>query len=193
MGLITLITGGAKSGKSAFAEQLAQQHGKRLGYIATAMAGDAEMRERIRRHQERRDSRWHTLEESLHPSRLIATLNTSQKSQNSFDVLLLDCLTVLISNILLDQPLDWDRPAPEEISALEQRVRDEIEALAIAAQDFQGRVILVGNEVGFGIVPPSPLARFFRDCAGAASQYLAAQANAVYLVVAGLPLCLKDE
>ena len=69
----------------------------------------------------------------------------------------------------------------------------EIEALAVAANHFPGHLIMVANEVGFGIVPPSPLARFFRDCAGSASQYLAARANAVYLVVAGLPLCLKNR
>lgn len=189
MGHITLITGGAKSGKSAFAEQLAQAGGSRLGYIATARAEDEEMRERIRRHQERRDHRWQTLEEPLHPSRIIA----AQGQQVAFDVLLLDCLTVLITNILLDTVLDWEHPPMPALRALEQRVMDEVSALAIAARGFPGRTILVSNEVGCGIVPASPLSRFFRDCVGSASQRLAASANAVYLVAAGLPLCLKNE
>ncbi len=188
MGHITLVTGGAKSGKSAFAEQLAEQSGRRMGYIATARAGDEEMRQRIIRHQARRDARWQTLEEPLQPSALIA----EKKTRTDFDVLLLDCLTVLISNILLSRPLNWDAPpAPEDLPPLEAAVQTEIEAIARAAADFPGHLIIVANEVGFGIVPPSPLARFFRDCAGSASQYLAAQADSVYLVVAGLPLCLK--
>ncbi len=188
MGHITLITGGAKSGKSAFAERLAQEHGSRLGYIATARAEDDEMRERIRRHQERRDHRWQTLEEPLRPSALIA----AQSRQAAFDVLLLDCLTVLITNILLDTPLHWEAPPDTALRALERQVMEEVEALAAAARGFQGRTILVANEVGFGIVPVSPLSRFFRDCAGRASQTLAARADAVYLVVAGLPLSLKN-
>lgn len=188
MGHITLITGGAKSGKSAFAEQLAQQRGRRLGYIATARAMDDEMRERIRRHQERRDTRWQTLEEPLQPAKLIAAHALS----TDFDVLLLDCLTVLITNILLREPHNWDTPAPALLLELEEQVMTEIKALAAAAADFPGQVIMVGNEVGFGLVPPSPLSRLFRDCAGSASQYLAARADTVYLVVAGLPLCLKN-
>lgn len=186
MGHITLVTGGAKSGKSAFAEQLAEQSGGRLGYIATARAGDEEMRQRIIRHQERRDSRWQTLEEPLQPSALLALDHAS-----NYDVLLLDCLTVLISNIILNEPLNWDAPASAALHSIETMVMEEMAALAKAGQTYPGHLILVANEVGFGIVPPSPLARFFRDCAGSASQYLAAKANAVYLVVAGLPLCLK--
>ena len=145
------------------------------------------MRQRIIRHQERRDSRWQTLEEPLQPSALLALGQTS-----SYDVLLLDCLTVLISNIILKEPLNWDAPASAVLRSLETSVMEEVAALAKAGQTFPGHLILVANEVGFGIVPPSPLARFFRDCAGSASQYLAARADAVYLVVAGLPLCLKN-
>lgn len=188
MGHITLVTGGAKSGKSVFAEQLAEQSGGRLGYIATARAGDEEMRRRIIRHQERRDTRWQTLEEPLRPSALIA----AKETQTDFDVLLLDCLTVLISNILLSEPLNWDAPDPKALLSVETLVMVEMEALVGAAANFTGHLIMVANEVGFGIVPPSPLARFFRDCAGSASQYLAARADTVYLVVAGLPLCLKN-
>ncbi len=188
MGHITLVTGGAKSGKSAFAEQLAEQSGGRLGYIATAQAGDEEMRQRIIKHQERRDSRWQTLEEPLRPSTLI----TAGETRSAYDVLLLDCLTVLISNILLSQPLNWDAPTPDALLSLECLVMAEIEALARAAENFSGHLIMVTNEVGFGIVPLSPLARFFRDCAGRTNQRLAARADSVYLVVAGLPLCLKQ-
>ena len=98
LGHVTLVTGGAKSGKSAFAESLAEKYGGRLGYIATAQAMDPEMVERIRRHRERRGPQWQTFEEPLTPSRLIASSN--------LDVLLLDCLTVLITNIILQQALD---------------------------------------------------------------------------------------
>ena len=194
MGQIILITGGAKSGKSAFAERLAErlagERGGRPGYIATAQAFDDEMAERIRRHRERRErGSWLTFEEPLAPSRVITEIARSA----ACGAILLDCLTVLISNLILERPLDWDAPAAADLRALEERVMAEMRALADAAAAFSGPCVMVANEVGFGVVPPSPLGRFFRDCAGGASQYLAANAHAVYLVAAGLPLPLKQN
>ena len=192
MGRLILVTGGAKSGKSAFAERLVEQFAAdrsgRPGYIATAQAFDGEMAERIRRHRERRaHGRWLTFEEPLTPSRVIAG------EAAACSALLLDCLTVLTSNLVLERPLDWDAPDAKNLRVIEERVMAEMRALADAAAAFPGPCVMVANEVGFGVVPPTPLGRFFRDRAGAASQYLAARAWAVYLVAAGLPLALKQN
>ena len=191
MGQIILVTGGAKSGKSAFAEGLAErsaaERGGRPGYIATGQAFDEEMAERIRRHRERRDGRWLTFEEPLAPSRVIAG------EASACSAILLDCLTVLAGNIILERSLDWDAPDAKSLREIEERVMAEMRALADAVAHFPGPCVLVANEVGFGVVPPTPLGRFFRDCAGAASQYLAGKAHAVYLVAAGLPLALKQN
>lgn len=218
--MLILITGGAASGKSAFAERLAEQlaeqraerppergpgergpAGDLLGYIATARAGDAEMAERIRRHRERRGPRWRTFEEPLEPSRLIRELGRAETRSDAPaptfvpSVILLDCLTVLISNIILEETrVDWDAPVSRPdgpLRDIEARVGAEIAALADAGTAFPGHCLLVTNEVGCGVAPPSPLGRFFRDLSGAASQHLAARARAVYLVACGIPLKLK--
>ena len=186
MGHITLVTGGAKSGKSAFAEQLALKQGGRLAYIATGLACDAEMRERIARHQERRGAGWQTFEEPLHPARILLAHAAAA------EVFLLDSLTALVTNSIFHAPLDWTSPPPASaLHSLEARIHTEIAALVEAVAPLPGRLIVVTDEVGWGLVPDNALSRFFRDCLGESSQRLASQADEVWLVVAGLPLCLK--
>ena len=185
MGSITVVTGGARSGKSSFAEKLAEEAGLTLGYIATARADDAEMADRIAKHQKRRDARWQTFEEPMHPAHIIATHG------NNIDAFLLDCLTLLVTNLLLSQRVDWELPTNGSLRSLEDMIMAEMADLIEACTVYRGEVIMVSNEVGCGIVPPSPLARLFRDCAGQVNQCLAANAKRVYLVASGLPLCLK--
>ena len=168
----TLVLGGARSGKSAFAqgaaEALAAQTGGRLVMIATAQAFDAEMVERIARHREDRGSAWTTVEAPLDIAGALARLGAN-------DVVVVDCLTLWLSNLLLEER---DLAA----AALE---------LVVAAERFEGALWLVSNEVGFGIVPDNALARRFRDEAGRLHQALAKTAGAVTLVMAGLTLALK--
>lgn len=186
MGHVTLVTGGARSGKSQFAEKLIADNCSTVAYIATAQAFDAEMEERIKRHRQQRPSSWKTFEESYHPSKVI-TANTG-----GFDGFLLDCLTVLTTNILLrDTGIDWENPTIAQMNHLENQVVEESEALLSAAGDFPGRLVAVTNEVGLGIVPDTPLSRFFRDCCGRVNQRIAEKADAVYLVVSGIPMNLK--
>lgn len=171
---VTLILGGARSGKSTYAEQLAAQHvGRgRAGacvYLATATAGDAEMAERIARHQERRGPDWRTVEAPLD----LATALTASAEARS--VVLVDCLTLWLSNILMSE-LD---------------VENECGKLVGALPGLTGPVIFVSNEVGLGIVPDNALARRFRDEAGRLNQAVAAAAQSVVFVAAGLPLVLK--
>ena len=168
----TLVLGGARSGKSAFAqaaaEALASETEGRLVMIATAQAFDSEMAERIARHQKERGPAWTTLEAPLDIAGALAPLGAK-------DIVVVDCLTLWLSNLML----------------AERDVATAAAGLVEAAGRFPGTLWLVSNEVGFGIVPDNALARRFRDEAGRLHQALAQAAGAVTLVVAGLALCLK--
>jgi adenosylcobinamide kinase / adenosylcobinamide-phosphate guanylyltransferase len=165
-----LVLGGARSGKTGFAEQFAMRNGSSPAYLATAAALDDEMRERVRTHQAQRAGRFATLEEPIELTQAILT------AAKSHDIILVDCLTLWITNLL----------------EAETDVADAVEDLAATlAQVRAARVILVSNEVGLGIVPDNPLARSFRDLAGSAHQRLAEICEHVYFVIAGLPLTLK--
>ncbi|HLZ66648.1 MAG TPA: bifunctional adenosylcobinamide kinase/adenosylcobinamide-phosphate guanylyltransferase [Aliidongia sp.] len=166
----TLVLGGARSGKSAFAERLIRDVATEATYLATAEAGDGEMAQRIARHQAARGPGWHTLEEPLD---LVATLRRAGRPDRP---ILVDCLTLWLSNLM---------HAGRDIAA-------ETAALAAAFGELAGPVVLVSNEVGQGIVPDNALARAFRDHAGRLHQAVAAAADQVVFVVAGLPMVLKS-
>ena len=170
MSKIVLFTGGARSGKSARAEQYAATLNQRVVYIATAEAGDDEMRRRIAQHQRRRPASWATVEAPLAAAATLATLTSGT-------VALLDCLSLLVSNLLLAHEAD---PAPA--------VGAEIAALLAAAHARDLTLIVVTNEVGMGIVPVYPLGRAYRDLLGWANQRVAAAAAEVYLMVCGIPV-----
>jgi adenosylcobinamide kinase / adenosylcobinamide-phosphate guanylyltransferase len=166
-----LILGGAKSGKSVYAENLVIAHPPPHIYVATAQVLDEEMAKRIEAHRKRRERSWETVES---PLELVSTLGRFQGRRNT---VLVDCLTLWISNLLL-----W---TPDQSS--ESAVRELVEFIEIV--DYP--LFLVSNEVGGGIVPDNPLARRFRDLAGLANQQVAAACRRVTLTVAGLPLRLK--
>ncbi|MBF0528791.1 MAG: bifunctional adenosylcobinamide kinase/adenosylcobinamide-phosphate guanylyltransferase [Deltaproteobacteria bacterium] len=174
MAALTLVLGGAKSGKTGAALVLGQEHPAPRCYLATAEAHDEEMKERIRRHQVERGGDWRTWEEPLDPAGALKHLAPGEVS-----VVLLDCLTLWISNLMAGQNLTVDE------------VANRVEELAAAALAAPCPVIIVSNEVGWGIVPENKLARDFRDAAGRSHQILAGSASTVWLVVAGLPLKLK--
>jgi adenosylcobinamide kinase / adenosylcobinamide-phosphate guanylyltransferase len=167
---LTVVTGGARSGKSRFAEGLIVQSGRAKRYIATAQAWDDEMRVRIADHQADRGTGWITVEAAL---RLDGALGDAGKDE----VVLVDCATLWLSNHLL---------AEHDLMA-------ETTTLLAALGTCAAPVVIVTNEVGFGIVPDNALARQFRDAQGRLNQQLAAQAGLVVLVVAGLPLVLKGS
>jgi adenosylcobinamide kinase/adenosylcobinamide-phosphate guanylyltransferase len=167
----TLVLGGARSGKSRFALGLAEAAPGPRVYVATAEGLDAEMRERIARHRAERGAAWATVEE---PVELAARL---PELARRYPVVLVDCLTLWVSNLL-----------HADAARAEERLGGLVEALAAAAA---ARVILVANEVGMGIVPEAPLTRAFRDLAGRLNQMVAAAAGEVFLVAAGIPLKLK--
>ncbi|MCL6621081.1 MAG: bifunctional adenosylcobinamide kinase/adenosylcobinamide-phosphate guanylyltransferase [Syntrophobacterales bacterium] len=171
---LALVLGGAKSGKSRLAQELAERHPPPLLYVATGEAGDPEMAARIARHREARGPAWETWEV---PRELPEALG---RLAPRFGAVLVDCLTLWLSNLLLAN-------LPEgELEAAQERLLD-------AARKVACPLILVSNEVGSGIVPDNPLARRFRDLAGRLHQRLAAQADLVLLCVAGLPVVLKPS
>jgi adenosylcobinamide kinase/adenosylcobinamide-phosphate guanylyltransferase len=187
MGKIILITGGARSGKSRFAEMLLKNNDDVL-YIATGIPFDNEMKDRIAKHRERRNKNWTTVE-AYH--RLDKIINENTKNRK---FILIDCVTLMINNLMLvDNNIDWNSACPEEISKLENSVMSEIESLISAARNFTGRTIIVTNELGMGIVPAEPLGRYYRDIAGRANQIIADAADEVYLLVSGIPVIIKGQ
>ena len=178
-GKIVLVTGGARSGKSTFAEKYAALGGRKVAYIATAQIYDEEMQERVNIHQSRRPARWPTFEAPYKAEAAMA------QAVQSADSVLFDCLTLYTTNLLL---------APDAPTTREERckvVLAGIEKLLTSAKQEKCDVIFVTNEVGLGIVPDNPLAREYRDVAGLVNQKVAAVADEVYLVVSGLAVELK--
>lgn len=173
MSKVVLVTGGARSGKSRFAERLAEGFAPLRGYLATGEPGDAEMAKRIARHQGRRGSDWRTVEEPLQVEQAI------RANDDRFSVLLLDCVTLWMSNLLFRC----------EGGAAEALAR--VESFTGSFPSLQTPLVIVTNEVGMGIVPEHPLARSFRDLAGEANEMIAAAADEVYVTISGLPLKLK--
>ena len=179
MGDLILITGGVRSGKSQFAEQMAHKlGGDRVVYVATAEAGDDEMRLRIAAHRADRPGAWRTLEDPLDVAGAIAKASGALEPPR---VLLVDCLTMLVSNLLL--------AGPEATAA--SRVNGQVAAIRSACLETSASVIIVTNEVGWGVVPPSSLGRQYRDLLGTANQALAADATQVLVLIAGLAVDWK--
>lgn len=179
MGKIILVTGGARSGKSSFAERLAFKLGDgRAAYIATAQIFDSEMAYRVKLHQSRRGEGWTTFEAP------IAAEDKIIEAGKSFSAILFDCVTIYISNYLCAADMDNE-------ATLYDNMRGLIQKLIDAALSSEAVTIFVTNEVGGGIVPENKLARRFRDLAGLANQMLAAQADKVFLTVAGVAVDVK--
>ena len=183
MAKIILITGGARSGKSAFAEKLARQAGPRVAYIATAEVGDGEMAERVALHRLRRPAEWQTHEAPAQAENAIDAIAAAKQAE----LILFDCLTVYTSNALLAQP--EDAPVPLRRAT----VLAAVDRLLAAAGRFPGTVVFVTNEVGDGIVPDNALAREYRDLAGLVNQKAAQEAAEVYWVICGLPVEIKRQ
>ena len=175
MSRLTLILGGARSGKSRFAQEKAASY-SRVAYVATAQAGDEEMAARIKLHRKQRPADWQTLESPL------AVHENLDRLRQGTTAVVIDCLTLYVSNMLLSHP---------EIANKEKFIIAETEALLTKCKSLAADVFMVSNEVGWGIVPDNELARRFRDIAGRVNQLVASQADEVYLVVAGIAQRLK--
>ncbi len=172
---LTLVTGGVRARKSDYAQQLASG-GRRVLFVATAEAHDEEMRERIEAHRLARPGNWDTLEEPVDLTEALAPV------LDLYDTILLDCLTLWVSNLLLRD---------NDISAARTTILPEARRLLETYRRGNASWILVSNEVGLGVVPPSELGRIYADELGRVNQLLAAEADEVYLMVAGLPVPIK--
>lgn len=189
------ITGGARSGKSSLAERLAGERGGEVTYVATAEPVDAEMRGKIGRHRERRPRGWKTVEASRDLPAAV------EQALAGGGTVLVDCLTVYLANLMLAADAGSEGAGSEESAdrgegagsggQLRETIEKEVERLAGVCRSGNGRVIVVSNEVGMGIVPGNPLGRVFRDVAGWANQRLAGAAEEVFLCVSGIPLKVK--
>ena len=182
---LTLIVGGARGGKSSYAQDLAAGTGEGVLFVATASADDEEMRRRIEKHRLSRPDSWRTLETTSHLARRIGEEIREEK------VVLIDCITLLVNNVIAEIP-DMDEELPSE-DLLQEKVTEEIGALIEYIEGSDARFIIVTNEVGLGLVPANELGRLYRDILGRANQQLARHADEVYLMVCGLPLLLKTR
>lgn len=183
-GRFVLVTGGARSGKSAFAEARAARGRSPVLYVATARVWDEEMTRRVARHRSNRPATWATVEA---PTRLGEAIG---RDVGRLGTVLVDDLGNLVANLLMEAT-GGEEPGLDTAERLDQRVADELAALDAARLAGGWDLVVVTNEVGLGIVPATPLGRVFRDALGRANQALAAAADEVYLLVAGIPLRIK--
>jgi adenosylcobinamide kinase/adenosylcobinamide-phosphate guanylyltransferase len=174
MGKLIFITGGARSGKSRFAVELAKQLGGRVAFVATCVPRDEEMRVRVEKHKKGRPGDWKTVEEETNVACALRNLG------DTCEIVIIDCLTLLVSNLLLKDSSG-------------QQITEKIQAMVEAVRNASFVTIIVSNEVGSGIVPGTELGRNFRDIAGLANQTIARCADKVYLMVSGIPVKIKES
>ena len=182
---IILCSGGARSGKSEFAERLALAIEGRKAYVATGQAFDEEMVDRIKKHQERRGKIWNNFEVPLHLA------DEWENISQSADVILIDCLTMFTTNHMMAY---GSIRGQEDANRLEQTILSELDTLLDSIQSCEGKtVIFVTNEIGLGIVPDNKLARYFRDIAGRVNRAVASVADKLYLTISGVTIELKSQ
>lgn len=182
---LTFILGGARSGKSTYAQKLAAERGETVLYVATAQAGDDEMAARIAAHQAERPAHWQTIEAPKQVGAAIRSYHASLITPHVPTIILIDCITLLASNLIV--------PLPEPVTAgtAEAALDAEVNDLLAAYSESGAEWIIVSNEVGLGLVPPYPLGRVYRDALGRANQRIAVEADEVLFMVAGLPMKVK--
>ena len=182
---IILCSGGARSGKSEFAERLALATKGLKAYVATSQAFDEEMVDRIKKHQERRGKIWNNFEVPLHLA------DEWENISKSADVILIDCLTMFTTNHMMAH---GSIRGQEDANRLEQTILSELDTLLDSIQSCEGKtVIFVTNEIGLGIVPDNKLARYFRDIAGRVNRAVASVADKLYLTISGVTIELKSQ
>ena len=182
---IILCSGGARSGKSEFAERLALATKGPKAYVATSQAFDEEMVDRIKKHQERRGKIWNNFEVPLHLA------DEWENISQSADVILIDCLTMFTTNHMMAY---GSIRGQEDANRLEQTILSELDTLLDSIQSCEGKtVIFVTNEIGLGIVPDNKLARYFRDIAGRVNRAVASVADKLYLTISGVTIELKSQ
>lgn len=184
MGKVIVVTGGSRSGKSEYAEEIAKAQGEGVAYIATGVITDDEMRKRVDLHVVRRPKEWVTIE-------AYKNLDTKlEATKESVNTVLLDCVSVMTTNFMFDKDV-FDNPDDKSEHDILEDLLNEISKLIGCCKKKDYNLIVVCSEVGMGIVPESKVTRIFRDLNGKANQYIAKKADEVYMCVSGIPLRIK--
>ena len=194
---LIFVTGGAKSGKSKFAEELILKlnNGKQENiYLATSLVFDEEMKEKVRLHKERRKNDWRTVETYKNFENSLNKYFPKTKNEVKNNILV-DCLTNLITNIIFEKEyIDWEnfdkKSYIQDLEKLDKIVKNSVNELINVSKNFEN-VVIVSNELGMGLVPNYPLGRYFREIAGKMNQVVAEKADEVYFVVSGIPMKIK--
>lgn len=186
LGRLILVSGATRSGKSSFAETQAEKLDKPVAYLATAEALDLEMHNRIKHHQERRNPDWKTFEEPYEIDKVI------NDNQEKYPIWVLDCITLYISNLLFAQigEIEGDNFVADHIN---EHILQKIDNLIAIINNANVDIFVVTNEIGWGLVPPDPISRLYRDIVGRVNQKLADAANEVYIVMLGIPVKIKPR
>lgn len=188
MGRIILVTGGARSGKSLYAEELCKKSKTSVAYIATAEIRDMEMKDRVKKHREQRPSNWTTYECWTKISSSLPDIVSKDKT------ILLDCLTMLVSNLMFIQPyIDYETADMDEVNRREEEIGREIDSILSIVASSGSTLIIVSNELGMGIVPQNRLSRLYRDIIGRMNQRISARADEVYFLVSGIAMRIKKD
>ncbi len=185
---VTFVIGGARSGKSTFAEQKAKEYANNVLYLATSVITDQAMADRVKKHQAQRPESWSTLEmysnfESLE----------NQESFRECTAVLIDCITTLIGNFMFDSKIDFDNCNPEEVNRLEKIIVSEVLCLIDVCSRNNKKLIVVSNETGMGVVPSYYMGNYFRDMSGRINREIAGRSDFMYFVFSGIPIKLKHR
>lgn len=185
---VTFVIGGARSGKSTFAELKAKEYAQKVLYLATAVVTDQGMADRVKKHQEQRPKSWRTLE-------MYSNFNTlvNYKEFNDSEAVIIDCITTLIGNFMFDSKLDFDNCPVEEVNMLEIKITDEVLSLINVCNENNKKLIIVSNETGMGIVPSYYMGNYFRDISGRINSKIGSKSDFMYFVFSGMPIKLKHK
>lgn len=185
---VTFVIGGARSGKSSFAETKAKEYGEDVLYIATAVITDEGMLDRVKKHKSQRPKTWHTVEMYNDFTSLIHRVEFSKS-----EVILIDCITTLIGNFMFDSKLDFDTCSVDKVNELETLIKKEIESLITICNEHHKKLIVVSNETGLGVVPPYYMGNYFRDISGRINNLISGYADFMYFIFSGIPIKLKHN
>ena len=180
-----LVTGGARSGKSSFAEMLCKARKDNTAYIATSVAFDEGMKDRINKHKQHRPKEWATYEEYKNLDKVIYEIN------KKYQTVILDCVTLMVNNLMFDKQLDYEIITHEQIDRLEQEIKDEFRIFMDSIKRTNLYVVVVTNEIGLAPVAGNRLTRIYTDIIGRINQFIASTSHEVYFVVSGIPMKIK--
>lgn len=186
MSKVILVTGGARSGKSNFAEKLCKERNNNTAYIATSIPFDDEMKDRVRKHKESRPQNWKTYEIYKDIYTIIDDISKEHKT------VILDCVTLLVNNLIFMHEIDIANSTQYEIDELEKYIKEQVEKLLIEIKKTNLYFVIVTNELGLGGVSINKLTRVYTDIVGRINQQIAAQSDEVYFVISGIPMKIKE-